>query len=210
MSIRILACEPPSLSREQRVRKGDLEELERVAGDTSLRFLFVRSSVTSSERRGERGRGASGTHRLSLLPSGALAEVGVGRDQHCSLRRRVVEHHRVTRGLQPGATYMNGTMPGCGEQLTELLSEVLVENEVHAPRRSGSSRSRTASAAYRRASLTSSGSRSGKSRVISSTVIPSATIATTVATGMRSPRMHGAPPILSNSTVIRSYVTTPC
>jgi hypothetical protein len=34
--------------------------------------------------------------------------------------------------------------------------------------------------------------------------MPSATIATTVATGKRSPRMHGTPPMRSGSTVIRS------
>src|SRR5712691_3564707 len=34
-------------------------------------------------------------------------------------------------------------------------------------------------------------------------VIPSATIPTTVATGMRSPRMQGTPPICLGSTVIR-------
>jgi hypothetical protein len=37
--------------------------------------------------------------------------------------------------------------------------------------------------------------------------IPSATIATTVVTGMRRPRMVGMPPITSGSTVIRSNVT---
>src|SRR5438034_11314730 len=49
----------------------------------------------------------------------------------------------------------------------------------------------------------SSGSRSGYARRISSWVIPSATIPTTVATGIRSPRMHGTPPICFASTVMR-------
>jgi hypothetical protein len=39
--------------------------------------------------------------------------------------------------------------------------------------------------------------------MISLTVIPSATMATTVATGIRIPRMHGWPPITSGSVVIR-------
>lgn len=43
--------------------------------------------------------------------------------------------------------------------------------------------------------------------MISSVVIPSATIATTVATGIRMPRMQGTPPITSGSVVIRSKVT---
>lgn len=39
--------------------------------------------------------------------------------------------------------------------------------------------------------------------------MPSATIPTTVATGTRSERMHGTPPIWSASTVIRRYGTPP-
>jgi len=46
-------------------------------------------------------------------------------------------------------------------------------------------------------------SRYGYASRISFSVIPSATIATTVATGTRRPRMHGTPPILFASTVIR-------
>src|SRR2546430_2784837 len=49
----------------------------------------------------------------------------------------------------------------------------------------------------------SSGSRSGYARRISSWGNPSATIPTTVATGMRSPRMHGTPPICFASTAMR-------
>lgn len=58
-------------------------------------------------------------------------------------------------------------------------------------------------AAYRRASVTSASSSSGSSARISVDVIWSATIATTVATGMRKPRMHGMPPITSGSMVTR-------
>jgi len=47
-------------------------------------------------------------------------------------------------------------------------------------------------------------------RRISSVVIPSATIATTVATGKRSPAMHGRPAMTSGSVVMRSQVTRPC
>lgn len=49
----------------------------------------------------------------------------------------------------------------------------------------------------------SSASSEGCSRRISSVVMPSATMATTVATGIRRPRMQGTPPILSAATVIR-------
>lgn len=44
--------------------------------------------------------------------------------------------------------------------------------------------------------------------MIRSKVIPSATIDTTVATGMRVPAMHGIPPISQWSTTIRSYPTS--
>ena len=50
----------------------------------------------------------------------------------------------------------------------------------------------------------SSSSRSGCARCISSCVIPSATIATTVATGNRRSRMHGTPAIRSGEVEIRS------
>ncbi len=40
-------------------------------------------------------------------------------------------------------------------------------------------------------------------------VTPSATMATTVATGKRRSRMQGMPPIQPGSVVMRSYVTTP-
>ena len=54
---------------------------------------------------------------------------------------------------------------------------------------------RTVSAAYRNDYDTSSGVRSERSRQISSTVIPSATIDTTVATGTHNPRIVGTPPL---------------
>src|SRR5581483_3048997 len=49
----------------------------------------------------------------------------------------------------------------------------------------------------------------GKSRRISSTVMPSATMPTTVATGMRVPRTQGTPPMIRWSTTTRSNITTP-
>ena len=55
----------------------------------------------------------------------------------------------------------------------------------------------------------SSRSRYGKSARISSALIPSATIATTVATGTRNPRIQGLPPIFPGSMVMRSNVTAP-
>lgn len=52
--------------------------------------------------------------------------------------------------------------------------------------------------------------RSGCSAMISSVVMPSATIVTIVAAGMRKSLMQGMPPIISGSVVIRSYSTRRC
>ena len=46
--------------------------------------------------------------------------------------------------------------------------------------------------------------------MISSAVMPSATIVTTVATGMRKPLIHGSPPITPGSVVIRPNATRRC
>ncbi len=75
----------------------------------------------------------------------------------------------------------------------------------------GISLSATASAANRNAAETSSSSNGGSSATIWSGVMPSAIIPTTVATGMRSPRMHGTPPICRGLTVTRSITPSyPC
>lgn len=66
----------------------------------------------------------------------------------------------------------------------------------------GSSRSRTASAAYCKASRMSYRFRSGNALMISSPAMPSATIPTTVATGMRNPGIQGTPPIWFGLTVV--------
>ena len=91
----------------------------------------------------------------------------------------------VARSLQPDLPDMDGVVPVLDEHLGHAFRQVLVDEELQLPCRSGSSRSRSAAAAYRSASATSSASRAGKSAKISSTVIPSATIPTTVATGNR-------------------------
>jgi hypothetical protein len=53
------------------------------------------------------------------------------------------------------------------------------------------------------------GVRSGRSVMISSLVTPSATMVTTVAAGMRSPRMQGAPHIMSVRAPTRSWAPAP-
>ena len=70
------------------------------------------------------------------------------------------EHQRIGRALEPDISCVDVVTVGA-EQDDHAWRETFVEEEPHAPRRRGSSRSRTASAAYSRASLTSSASRSG-------------------------------------------------
>lgn len=57
--------------------------------------------------------------------------------------------------------------------------------------------------ANRSASRMSSAVSCGYSSRSSSLVVPSATIRTIIATGMRVPRMHGTPPVIWGSTLIR-------
>jgi hypothetical protein len=75
--------------------------------------------------------------------------------------------------------------------------------EERAQREARHSRVLTDALANCTASSISAASRSGKSRGISSVVIPSRSMATTVSTGMRSPRMHGTPPICPERMVMR-------
>src|SRR5919112_13386 len=124
-------------------------------------------------------------------------EIGVRADQNSRLRARRLHHHGILRGLQTQGPKMDDIPTGGLEQTDQALRQVGVEQQPHAEGRSGSWRSRTVSAANRSASTTSAAVRSGRSSRISSVVIPSATIVTTVATGMRNPLMVGTPPISS-------------
>ena len=71
---------------------------------------------------------------------------------------------------------------------------------------SGITSSRTTQAAYSMACRTSSRSRSGYSLRISSADAPWASWLTMTETGIRIPRMHARPPMISGSKVIRSNI----
>lgn len=144
------------------------------------------------------------------LPRKQSPEVGVRGDHDAILGPCQVHDHIIGSRRWHVVPHMHGVMAFFAEQGGDLEREVVVDQKSHAECLSGNSRSRTASAAYRKDSVTSSGVRSGRSEMISSVLIPSATIATTVATGIRIPRMHGTPPITSGSVVIRSNVTRRC
>jgi len=75
------------------------------------------------------------------------AEVGVGADEHPVLRAGFVDDDSVGRAAQADVTYMHHIVAGGAEEFGQLGGEVVIEQEPHAEWRSGSSRSRTASAA---------------------------------------------------------------
>lgn len=84
---------------------------------------------------------------------------------------------------------MNRVMTGLDKKRGDALGEVLVDQPSHAEGLSGRVRWSTAAAAKRSASRTSPMLSWGKS-----TLMPSATMPTIVATGMRVPRMQGTRP----------------
>jgi len=139
--------------------------------------------------------------RLSARTGSAPAEVCVGRDQYRFLPVGLSEYHIIRSLAHLEVPNVTSRVTSLFEQPNQNGLKVLVEEKLHAVR-SGSWRSCTARAANLRASEMSSASRSGCSARISSLVMPSATIATTVATGNRRPRMHGTPAILPGSEVI--------
>ena len=135
------------------------------------------------------------------------AEIGVARHDHPILFVGEGEEFIVLGAFETEFEYVNGVMAGVGEESSELRRSILVDEESHAVGASGISRSATASAANRNAAATSSRSRGGSSVTTSSGVMPLAIIPTTVATGIRKPRMHGTPPICFALIVIRSTPT---
>ena len=121
--------------------------------------------------------GRSGSWSRQLSSSTAWASARRGR----SRRNRISEGSRRCPAVRSAPKSVSPA--GVDEDLRQPGRQVLVDQKPHGVEVSGSVRSRRASAAKCRASWMSSGSRSGKSARISSTVIPSATMATTVATG---------------------------
>lgn len=114
-----------------------------------------------------------------------------------------LEDHLVVGVLQSYCANVDCIMTGLLQESGERWRKSVVDQELHSPAARGSARSRTASAAKSSASRTSSASRSGYSSRMPSVVCPSATRATTVATGILRPRRHGTPPIWRGLVVIR-------
>lgn len=89
------------------------------------------------------------------------SEIRIERDEHAAVINGGGEHDRIRGTRQTDITHMLDVVTRSDERIADQRRDALVEEESQAPRRRGSSRSRTASAAYSSASRTSSRSRSG-------------------------------------------------
>src|SRR5437762_7263532 len=112
----------------------------------------------------------------------------------------------IAERLEPLPRPNQITLGGCPSRKllswkSASLREVLVEEQPHAGGTETNKRSR--SAAKARQARMSSRVKSGKSRRISSSLIPDARYSRTSVTVTRRPRMQGLPPRLPGSTVIR-------
>ena len=132
-----------------------------------------------------RARSPSAGHDDSMLGGSVLERSLRRRRAAIQAREHGLHHDRPVAGKRRG-----------------LAQARCRSGKLHSPAARGNARSRTASAAKSSASRTSSASRSGYSARIPSVVCPSATRATTVATGIRRPRRHGTPPIWRGLVVI--------
>ena len=137
-----------------------------------------------------------------------LAEISIGGNENLVLP--VGEGHdlviRLTAESESESEFVDvcALMAGCAQQPGQRGRQAFVEEESHAVRRTGSSRSSTARAAYSRQACTSAGWSCGYSARMSSVVRPLAIRPTTVATGMRVPATQGTPPMTRWSTLIRA------
>jgi hypothetical protein len=146
--------------------------------------------------------------RLARFAQGEeRAEVGVVRNDNPIVGQCSIEDRVVVGVLKADLTDGDGVMTGQPQTVSDIGRQVRIDEEPHAGRVSGSSRSCTAAAAYSSAAMMSSNSRSGNSATTSAAERPAASWPITVATGIRSPRMHGTPRICAGLIVIRSYST---
>jgi hypothetical protein len=130
------------------------------------------------------------------------SEISIRRYEDSMLDGSESEDRIVVGVLQSYRANVDCIMTGLLQESDEHGRKSVVDQKLHSPAARGSARSRTASAANSSASRTSSDSRSGYSARMASVVCPSATRATTVATGIRRPRRHGTPPIWRGLVVI--------
>ena len=134
-------------------------------------------------------------------------KVAILRYEHAALLDRSLHYLMVISACEPKLAHVRRVDAFASEQLSESPRNVVIEQERYSLEARGSSLLCRFSAAYSRASRMSAASRSGCESRISAVLMPFATIRTTVATGIRKPRMHGAPPICSGRTVMRGNGT---
>lgn len=123
--------------------------------------------VLQKERRlpvGTSGHGASeqdDARQVRARSGDQFSEVRVQRDEYPAGSHRGVDDGGIRGASQAEIMKVDHVVPRSKERLFHERRDALVEQELQAPRRSGSSRSRTASAAYSSASWMSSASRYG-------------------------------------------------
>lgn len=115
--------------------------------------------------RGQRIGGADQDERrlADVADSEEGAEVGVVRDDNPIVLQRDIEDPLVVGILQAELSDGDGVVAGSPQPVRDARRQVGVDEESHAGRVSGSSRSCTAAAAYSSAAVMSSASRSGNS-----------------------------------------------
>src|SRR5204862_4113143 len=123
--------------------------------------LSIRAALGSVAKQDSRGK-------RRPLGSEQCTEVGVRRDHDAALHGGPGEDFLIGGGLHAVLANVHGIGASSGEPFGQKRREGVVDQEPQATVLSGSSRSRTASAAYRSASVMSARSRSGYAARISS------------------------------------------
>jgi hypothetical protein len=133
------------------------------------------------------------------------AEIGVCRDDDAVLfDSSPRQDFFVFDRLHPIGSHMDGVMSRTYQEVGQTRRQRVVDQKSQAEDGRGSSRSIAEAAAKRRHSRISSAWRSGYSARISLSDSPPASNRSTVATGIRTCRTQGTPPICAGSTVMRS------
>src|SRR5437899_10635035 len=135
-----------------------------------------------------------------------FVEIGIPRDDREPMLGSVSPDGVVVGSLQANLADMRRVRIEVADEGEETGREVLVEEQLHAGGTETNLRSR--SAAKARQARMSSRIKSGKSRRMSSSLMPDAMYSRTSDTVIRKPRMHGLPPRFPGSIVIRDRQST--
>src|SRR5260221_8396646 len=175
----------------------------------------IRPSIELRRGEGRRAaRGAAGAvpereKRRAAVEEAQLPEVGVLRQDRKPAGLRVFPQGNVVRRCERYVTNVLGAGEEIGELYHEPRREVLIEEQLQAAGTDNRRRSR--SAANARQARMSSEVRSGKSASICASDMPDARYSSTSYTVMRSPRMHGLPPLVHRSKLAKPpEVATSC